>query len=66
METLREPTSALSVDLDEKTRGKLQKVVMVTAPNWVSTFRPVEEVVEKFANEAVDKMPLPKKNLSML
>ena len=66
MEALREPTSALSVEIDEKTRGKLQKVVMVTAPNWVSTFRPVEDVVEKFANEAVDKLPLPKKNLSML
>ena len=66
MESLREPTSALSVELDEKTRGKLQKVVMVTAPNWVSTFRPVEEVVEKFDNEVVDKIPFPNKNFSML
>lgn len=61
METLRRESSPLSQTLSQESRVKLQKVVMVTAPGWSSTFQPTNAMLEGFQS----KIPLPKKMISI-
>lgn len=66
MEELRKKDTKLSQKLSKKTRGTLEKVVMVTSPEWVSTFRPTEDLHEDFTDRDATKEPLPVKDMEML
>ena len=69
MEELRKDNSPLSIKLDDTSRDAITKVVLITSPEWSSTFKPEDEIVEGkegFANSDADKLPIPKKNYYML
>lgn len=59
MEALRKERSPLSLSLSPETTAKLEKVVMVTSPGWISTFQPTTEMVstEHFFNSSNDTTP---------
>lgn len=63
MEALRKDSSPLALSLSPETSGQLRKVVMVTAPGWISTF---QETKETFSDEIAKKFPLPQQNHSVL
>lgn len=65
MEALRKDNSSLSIKLDDDTRKSMQKVVMVTSPEWEMEFKSTDEVVESFDVDE-RKLPVPKKNYYML
>jgi hypothetical protein len=68
MEELRKENSSISNTVDEKTRTSLQRVVMVTAPNWISEFKPTNKMFDDNVKEdfSSSKTPLPENDSSVL